>query len=74
MRKPLTVYGAEAEARWRWGGLFSRGFARYSSTLRRPFEVGVKRIGSIKILGRGSSWEGAFSNADSMINDKSSGK
>jgi hypothetical protein len=61
--RPLTVFDAEAEARWRWGGLFTQGFARYSSGQRRPFEVGTKRFGSIKIHGRGPSWEAAFSNA-----------
>ena len=59
----LSVFGAEAEARWRWGGLFKRGFARYSAGQRNPFEVGTRLFGSIKIHGRGPSWEGAFSNA-----------
>jgi hypothetical protein len=68
--RPLTIYGAEAEARWRWGGLFAKGFARYSSALRRPFEVGTKRFGSIKIRGQGTSWENAFANADTKTNDK----
>jgi hypothetical protein len=66
----LTVYQAEAEARWRWGGLFARGFARYSSTRSLPFEVGTKRFGSVEIKGRGKSWEGAFGNADGLTNKK----
>lgn len=66
--RPMTINGAEAEARWRWGGLFSRGFARYSSTQRQPYEVGTKRFGSIKIRGKGSSWESAFANADNRTN------
>jgi hypothetical protein len=72
--KPLTVFDAEAEARWRWGGLFARGFARYSSGMRKPFEVGAKRFGSIMIRGRGSSWEAAFGNADALTNYESSEK
>jgi hypothetical protein len=68
--RPLTIHGAEAEARWRWGGLFSRGFARYSSTQRKPYEVGTKRFGSIKIRGQGTSWESAFANADNRTNEK----
>jgi hypothetical protein len=59
----LSVFGAEAEARWRWGGLFTQGLARYSAGQRNPFEVGTRRFGSIKIHGRGPSWEAAFSNA-----------
>jgi hypothetical protein len=70
--KPLTFNQAESEARWRWGGLFTRGVARYSSALRRPFEVGTKLFGSIKIRGQGTSWEGAFSNADTLTNDRKS--
>ena len=71
--KPLTVFDAEAEAQWRWGGLFSRGIARYSGGLRRPFEVGAKpRFGPIQIRGRGASWEAAFSNADKLTNSESS--
>lgn len=66
--KPLTVYEAEAEARWRWGGLFARGFARYASASYRPFEVGTKRFGSITVRGKGSSWEAAFRNADNLTN------
>jgi hypothetical protein len=62
----LTVYQAEAEARWRWGGLFARGFARYSSTQSMPFEVGTKLFGSVEIKGRGKSWESAFGNADGL--------
>jgi hypothetical protein len=61
---PLTVTQAESEAQFRWGGLFSKGFARHSSGLRRPFEVGTKRFGVVKIRGRGTSWESAFQNAD----------
>jgi len=72
--KPLTVFGAEAEARWRWGGLLSRGFARYSSGARLPFEVGTKRFGTVKIRGRGTSWEGAFRNADTLTNGEGSEK
>jgi hypothetical protein len=71
----LTVYQAEAEARWRWGGLFARGFARYSSARTLPFEVGTKLFGSVEIKGRGKSWEGAFGNADGLTNTrKRSGK
>jgi hypothetical protein len=61
--KQLSVFDAEAEARWRWGGLFTRGFARYSAGQRKPFEVGTRRFGSVKIRGRGASWEDAFRNA-----------
>jgi hypothetical protein len=70
--KPLTMEGAEAEARWRWGNvfLFLRGFARYSSTLRQ-YEVGTKRFGSVTIRGKGNSWEKAFANADNQTNKKS---
>ncbi len=64
----LTVQQAEREARWRWGGLFSRGFARYSRAVRLGFEVGTKRFGSITIRGQGTSWEGAFANADNLTN------
>jgi len=70
----LTIFDAEAEARWRWGGFFVRGFARYSSGMRKPFEVGAKRFGLIKIRGRGTSWEGAFHNADTLTNHESSEK
>ncbi len=66
----LTIYQAEAEARWRWGGLFARGFARYSSTRPLPFEVGTKRFGSVEIKGRGKSWESAFGNADGLTNTR----
>jgi hypothetical protein len=73
--KPLTVFEAEAEARWRWGSLFAQGIARYSSGLRLPFEVGEKqRFGPIKIRGRGTSWEAAFSNADVLTNQETSKK
>jgi hypothetical protein len=68
--RPLTAHEAESEARWRWGGLFARGFARYSSGERRPFEVGTKSFGSISIRGRGTSWEGAFRDADTLTNEK----
>ena len=70
--KPLTIDGAEAEARWRWGSLLllRRGFARYSSALRRPYEVGTRRFGSIRIRGQGTSWESAFANADNQTNQK----
>jgi len=64
----LTVQQAEREARWRWGGLFSRGFARYSGTARLGFEVGTTRFGSITIRGQGTSWESAFANADNLTN------
>jgi len=64
----LTIFQAEAEAKWRWGGLLGRGFARYSQALRLPFEVGTRRFGAIKIRGRGVSWEGAFRNAESLKN------
>jgi hypothetical protein len=66
----LTVYGAEAEARWRWGGLFVRGWAQYASTQVKPFQVGTKLFGSIRIRGRGTSWEGAFANAAILTNAK----
>ena len=62
--KSLTIYEAEAEARWRWGGLLKRGFARQSGAQRRSYEVGTKSFGSVTILGTGSSWENAFGNAD----------
>ena len=70
--KPLTIEGAEAEAGWRWGSLFllKRGFARYLSASRRPFEVGTKRFGSVEVRGQGTSWENAFANADSQTNKK----
>lgn len=70
MGKPLTIHQAEAEAKWRWGSLLERGFARYSSTLKKPFEVGTKFFGTIKIRGKGNSWEAAFGNADTDTNDK----
>ena len=50
---PLTVHQAEAEARWRWGGLFARGFARHEATLRRPFQVGTRSFGEGHGPGRG---------------------
>jgi hypothetical protein len=64
----LTIQQAEVEAKWRWGGLFSRGFARHSETLKRPFQVGTIRFGSIRIRGQGTSWEGAFSDAARLTN------
>lgn len=64
---PLTVNQAEAEARWRWGGLLSRGVARYSSLLER-FEVGTRLFGTVKIRGQGTSWEGAFRDAATKTN------
>jgi hypothetical protein len=64
----LTVQQAEREARWRWGGLFARGFARYSGAGRLGFEVGTRRFGSVKVRGQGSSWESAFANADNLTN------
>lgn len=70
MGKPLTIDQAEAEAKWRWGSLLERGFARYSSTLKKPFEVGTKFFGKIRIRGQGNSWEAAFGNADTETNDK----
>jgi hypothetical protein len=66
----LTIYQAEAEARWRWGKLFARGFARYSGTRSLPFEVGTKWFGTVDIKGRGKSWEGAFGNADGLSKTK----
>ncbi|HSP94269.1 MAG TPA: hypothetical protein VLU06_06935 [Thermoanaerobaculia bacterium] len=69
--KPLTVFEAEAEARFRWGGLLARGFARYSPGMRKPFEVGTKRLGSINVRGRGTSWEAAFHDADTLTNQES---
>ena len=68
--KPLTVFEAEAEARFRWGSLFARAFARYSPGMRKPFEVGTKRIGSVTIRGRGASWESAFRDADMLTNPR----
>lgn len=70
----LTVFQAEAEAKWRWGGLLARGFARHSKALKWPFEVGTKRFGTITIRGRGQSWEGAFSNASAQTNALGSAK
>lgn len=71
--KSLSVFEAEAEARWRWGSFFTRGFARYLSGERKPFKVGAKRFGSIKIQGRGTSWEAAFRDAVTLANRGSSG-
>lgn len=72
--KPLTIFEAEAEAQWRWGGLFTRGLARHVSGLRKPFEVGSRRFGSVSVRGRGTSWEAAFSNADSLTNEENPAK
>ncbi len=68
MKRPLTFSQAESEARWRWGGMFERAFARYKSTERKPFQVGTKLFGKIKVRGQGTSWEGAFGNADRETN------
>jgi len=64
----LTVQQAEREAGWRWGGLFSRGFARHIQAQRLSFEVGTRRFGAIRIRGQGTSWESAFANADNLTN------
>ena len=64
----LTIQQAEAEARWRWGSLFVRGFARYDATLKRPFQVGTICFGTVRIRGQGVSWEGAFSDAARQTN------
>ena len=64
----LTVQQAEREAGWRWGGLFARGFARYSGAVRLGFEVGTKRFGTTTVRGQGNSWESAFANAASLTN------
>ena len=64
----LTVQQAEAEARWRWGGLLTRGVAQHSSELRLPFEVGTNLFGTVTIRGRGNSWESAFRNAADQTN------
>ena len=66
---PLTVHQAEAEARWRWGGLFARGFARHEAALRRPFQVGTRSFGKVTVRGEGTSWESAFQNADAQTNE-----
>jgi hypothetical protein len=68
VRMQLTVQQAEAEARWRWGGLLTRGIARHSMGLRLPFEVGTNFFGAITIRGRGNSWESAFRNAAETTN------
>jgi hypothetical protein len=70
----LTIFQAEAEAGFRWGGLLARGFARHSSNLRLPFEVGIKRLGKIIIRGRGTSWESAFRSAADQTNADGSAK
>jgi hypothetical protein len=64
----LTIQQAEAEARWRWGSLFVRGFAHYDASLKRPFQVGTICFGSVRIRGQGTSWEGAFSDAARQTN------
>jgi hypothetical protein len=64
----LTIQQAEAEAKWRWGSLFVRGFARCDETLKRAFQVGTRCFGSVRIRGQGSSWEGAFSDAARQTN------
>lgn len=66
----LTVQQAEREARWRWGGLFSRAFARFSGQQRLGFEVGTRRFGTTRVRGQGTSWESAFANADNQTNAK----
>jgi len=66
--KRLTIQQAEAEAKWRWGSLLVRGFARYDDTLKRPFQVGTVCFGSVRIRGQGTSWEGAFSDAARQTN------
>lgn len=48
--------------------MFERAFARYKSTERKPFQVGTKLFGKIKVRGQGTSWEGAFGNADRETN------
>ncbi len=68
MKRPLTINQAQAEARWRWGSLFKRGFAHIEISGRQPFQVGTKLFGRIVIRGRGTSWEGAFGNADRETN------
>jgi hypothetical protein len=68
----LTPGEAQAEARWRWGGLFVRGFARYTGAQPHPFEVGTVRFGSMTVRGRGTTWESAFKNADARTNARKS--
>ena len=69
----LTVQQAEREAKWRWGGLLSKGVARFVQNERLPFEVGTSFLGSVRIRGKGSSWEGAFQNAATQTNAKTGG-
>jgi len=69
---PMTVFEAESEAQWRWGGVLTRGVARYTTGTARPFEVGWKRLGAVTIRGRGVSWEAAF--RDAMTNAENEGK
>lgn len=64
----LTIQQAEAEAKWRWGSLFVRGFARCDETLKRAFQVGTSFFGSVRVRGQGTSWEGAFSDAARQTN------
>lgn len=73
MKRPLTINQAEAEARWRWGGILERGFAQYKGAESKPFQVGTKRFGRVTIRGKGTSWEGAFGNADKETNLKKPG-
>jgi hypothetical protein len=70
----MTIFQAESEARFRWGGILVRGFARHSANLRLPFEVGIKRFGKIIIRGRGTSWESAFRSAADQTNTDGSTK
>jgi hypothetical protein len=67
----LTIQQAEVEARWRWGNLLVRGFARFDESLKRPFQVGTILFGKITIRGQGASWEGAFSDAAKQTNTES---
>jgi len=65
----LSFDQARAEAQWRWGGLLSRGFARYDQQNRSaPYQVGTRRFGSVKIRGEGSTWEYAFRDASNRAN------
>src|SRR6185295_16832765 len=67
----LTIQQAEAEAKWRWGNLLVRGFARFDESLKRPFQVGTILFGKITIRGEGASWEGAFNDAARQTNTES---
>lgn len=64
----LTFESARAEAQWRWGGLLSRGFARYDANRRLPYQVGTKWFGSVRVRGEGASWEQAFRDAAQRSN------